>query len=1150
MQNGTAIPSCISLSNNSLPKDKQHITINHYKSMKKQLKTKTFQRRVTFFLLFLLINVLGVMSVHAQKISVDSKSATVQTVMSQIEAQTGYKFFYNNQVNLTRTVSLKASNEELASVLKKLFAGTNISYKVIDKIIVLSVDENRQTAPETNAASRRKVTGKVTDQQGEPLIGATVQVAGQSGAGAITDLDGNFSIDVPEKAKIVVSYVGYNSKEVTVQGQRPMHVTLAENVKQLDAVVVTAYGTQTKRDITGSIGTINFDELGDIPAGQFSQKIQGKLAGVQVSQGTGVPGQGISVKIRGAASLSTTATPLYVVDGFPLVGDINSINPNEIESISVLKDASATALYGSRAAFGVVMITTKKGKVGKTSVDVNAYMGIQSVPQEGRPDMMNATEWAQFKKESYEDLGIAVPEAYQNPSQYGTGTDWYDAMLRDAVIQDYNVAIRGGSERFSTSLVLGFFNQDGVVLNSDYNRFSARSNSEFNINKRVKLTFSVAPTYSFENRPSTDGAFFSGGGLLANAALTSPILKYQDEDGNYPVAVTTPGVTSVDTPNWVRSIKDIRNQRTIKRLLANTALEVKPMEGMQLKTSLGTDIGAENHFYFQPSTAGRAFAAAPSSINANIADANNRYYSWLWENTASYGKTVGDHTFDVLVGFTAQRFRSDYSRISGSNFADDRVQTIDAALVKYNPTQDIQEWSMASFLGRINYNYKEKYLLSASIRRDGSSRFGKENRWGNFPAVSAGWLVNEERFMQSLDWLSLFKIRASYGITGNNNIGNYTQYNVVSNANAVFGSTVESGIRVTNLGNVELGWEKTAEADFGVDLSFLKNRITFTYDYYNKTTKNLLYSLTVPRESGFSNFMGNVGKLRFWGHEFSINSHNLTGALRWETNFNIAFSDNKVLALSGLSDQLVAYTGFVSTITKVGGRIGQFYGMVQEGVYKDQDDYDNSPKAVDSEVGTIKFRDVNGDGQITYDEVGGDKTEIGNPLPKFTYGLTNTFYYKNFDLAILMTGSYGNKIATPMEQGMTNLDGLFNVLKEVKDRWRSPENPGAGKYGKTTSGTGRERDQFHSRYVQDGSYFMIKNITLGYTLPKDAIRFINSLRVYFSVQQPFVFTKYKYGNPEVGTNFDGSTPSSLLQGIDYSTYPVPRTFTLGLNLSF
>lgn len=1096
---------------------------------------------------FWLVNFVFVVAGKAQTVSV--KSNTVQNVINQIEKQTGYKFFYNNQIDLTRHVNITAHKEDMSKVLKKLFDGTDISYKVIDQTIVLfKANHSQKESTPVSTPNKKKVHGQVLDVHGDPIIGATIKVMGKNSQGTVTDIDGRFSIETEGNEQLTVSYIGYDSKNVPVK-EGAMRITLQENVKQINEVVVTAYGTQTKHNVTGAIGTIDFSELSDLPVGQFAQKMQGKIAGVQVSQGTGVPGQGISVKIRGAASLSTDAKPLYVVDGFPIVGDINNINPNEIESMSVLKDASATALYGSRAAFGVVMITTKKGKIGKTTVDVNAYLGVQSVPQKGRPDMMNGTEWAQFKKESYEDLGVEVPEMYKNPSQYGEGVDWYDAMLQEALIQDYSVSIRGGSEKFSTSVVLSYFNQDGVVRNSDYNRFSIRTNSEFNINKNVQLQFSVAPTYSFENRPSTDGAFFGGSGLLANAVLTSPILNYKNEDGSYPIAVTTPGITQVDTPNWVRSIQDITNERTIKRLLANVALIVKPISNLSLKSSIGTDIGSENHHYFQPSTAGRAFSAAPNAINANLSDANNRYYSWLWENTASYEQSFGNHNFDILVGFTAQRFRSDYSAISGSNYADDRIQTINAALVKNNPTQDVQEWSMLSALGRLNYSFMDRYLLSASIRRDGSSRFGQNNRWGNFPAVSVGWLVNEEKFMESWKWLSLFKLRLSYGITGNNNIGNYTQYNVISNSNAVFGSSVASGIKVTNLGNIELGWEKTAETNVGIDLSFLNNRITFTYDYYNKITRDLLYSLSVPRESGFSSFMGNVGKLKFWGHEFSVNSHNLTGSFKWDTNFNIAFSDNKVLELSGLSDQLIAYTGIVSTITKVGGRIGQFYGMVQDGVYKNQADYDNSPKAVDSEVGTIKFRDVNGDGVITYDEEGGDKTEIGNPFPKFTYGITNNFYYKNFDLSILATGSYGNKIATPMEQGMTNLDGLFNVLKDVKDRWRSEDNPGTGKYGKTTSGTGRERDQFHTRYVKDGSYFMIKNVTLGYTLPKNCIKFIQSLRVYASIQQLLVISNYKYGNPEVGTNFDGSTPSSLLQGIDYSTYPVPRTFTIGLNLS-
>lgn len=1086
------------------------------------------------------------LSIFSQSISLKMNNVSVKKAMTELKEKSGYSFVYvAGDVDTKRNVNVQA--DELKQAIEQILQGQDVSYEIKGKNIVIQKIKKQH---QVGNKKEKKITGIVKDEKGEPIIGANVLEKGTAN-GVITDIDGNFTLLITDPATLVISYIGYNAQEVKVSNKGHVEIALKENVQGLDEVVVLAYGTQTKRNVTGSLETVKFDKLSDIPVAQFAQKMQGQIAGVQVNQGTGVPGQGMNVRIRGAASLSTSSSPLYVVDGFPIVGDINNINPSEIETMTVLKDAAATALYGSRAAFGVVLITTKGAKAGKTSVNVNAYMGIQSVPQKGRPDMMNGTEWAQFKKEYYEDLGQSVPEAFQNPSQYGKGYNWYDAMLKDAIIQDYNVSISTGKDNFTSSIVVGYFNQDGVVLNSDYNRFTLRANSSYQISPTLKAVFSVAPSYSFENRPSSDGSFFGGNGLLANANLTPPILSYQSEDGSYPVAVTTPGITSFETPNWVRSIKDITNERTVKRLLSNAYLEYEPIKNLVLKTSINVDLGSENHHYFQPSTAGRAFAAAPNAINANLFEANNRYYSWLSENTVTYSATLGKHDFEILGGYTIQRFRSDYSALSGSNYPDDRIQTIDAALVKNNPTMDVQEWSMISYLGRINYSYKGRYLLGASIRRDGSSRFGINNKWGNFPAVSAGWIASDEKFMQSLKWVSLMKIRGSYGVIGNNNIGNYTQYNTVTGtANGVFGNTTVSGSKVTNLGNQDLGWEKTSQLDIGVDLGFLNNRITFTYDYYRKITKDLLYSLPVPRESGFSTFTGNVGKLKFWGHEFSINSHNLVGAFKWDTNFNISFSDNRILELSGLSDQLLASTGFVTTISRVGGRIGQFYGMVQEGVYVNQQDYDNSPKAVDSQVGTIKFHDVNGDKQITYDDVDGDKAEIGNPFPKFTFGITNNFSYKNFDLSIVATGSYGNKIATPIEQGTANLDGNFNVMKEVKDRWRSPENPGAGKYGKTTGATGRERDQFHSRFVKDGSYITIKNITLGYTLPANTIKYINHLRIYASVQQPFIFSKYKYANPEVGVDFNGDAPSSLLQGIDYSTYPVPRTFTLGLNVSF
>lgn len=1085
------------------------------------------------------------LSVFSQNITLKTGNVTVKEAMEQLKKSSGYSFVFSSEdLDTQKNVFISVQNGKIEDAIKQILAGQDgITYQIQNKKIILKKGTSTATAVTS------KVKGRVVDANGEPIIGATVKEKGTSN-GTITDLDGNFVLETGKGALLDISYIGYRSVEIA-SSVKPLSVVLKEDTQNLDEVVILAYGTQTKRNVTGSMETVKFDELGDIPAAQFAQKLQGQITGVQINQGTGAPGQGMNIRIRGAASLSTDSSPLYVVDGFPIVGDINNLNPNEIESMTVLKDAAATALYGSRAAFGVVLITTKGAKTGKTNVSFNGYWGVQVVPEKGRPDMMNGTEWAQFRKEHYEDLGQPVPEAFQNPSQYGEGYNWYDTMLRNALIQDYNVSIQSGSEKLQNSTVLGYFNQDGVVLNSDYRRISLRSNTLYKINPKMKVAFNIAPTYTFENRPLSDGAFFGGGGLLANANLTPPILPYQDEDGNMPVSVTTEGVTMNPTPNWVRSIQDTENAYKTLRILANAYFEYEPVKNLILKTSISTDLGYEDRHYFQPSTAGRAFNSEPSALNANLREEDNDYYSYLSETTANYSKNFGDHHIDALLGFTVQKYHAQYGVVSGYNFADDRIQTINAALIKNNPTMDVQEWSMMSYLGRFNYDFKGRYLLGFSIRRDGSSRFGMNNRWGNFPAISAGWLVSDEAFMKKLSWVSLLKLRGSYGVIGNNNIGNYTQYNTINiTKGGVFGSTVVNGSQVTNLGNSNLGWEKTKQLDLGIDFSFLNNRITLTYDYYKKITDNLLYSLSVPRESGFSTITGNVGKIKFWGHEISINSHNLVGAFKWDTNFNIAFSDNRVLALSGMSDYMLASTGIVQTITKVGGRIGQFYGMVQEGVYVDQADYDSSPKAVDSEVGTIKFKDVNGDGSITYDDMGGDKTELGNPYPKFTFGFTNNFSYKNFDLSIICSGSYGNKIVAVSEQGTTNLDGNFNVLKEVKDRWRSPENPGAGKYGKSTSGTGRERDILHSRFICDGSHLTVKNITFGYTFPIHILKYVKSLRLYASVQQPFVFTKYKYANPEVGVDFDGNAPNALLQGIDFSTYPIPRTFTVGLNVSF
>ncbi len=553
-------------------------------------------------------------------------------------------------------------------------------------------------------------------------------------------------------------------------------------------------------------------------------------------------------------------------------------------------------------------------------------------------------------------------------------------------------------------------------------------------------------------------------------------------------------------------------------------------------------MGRGNSKDWNPSTSFSGFAAVPP-VTARLDLASQSSQSWLNENTATYDLDVNGHNISLLAGYTVQKYYSSGMSIRAEDFPDDRINDVDAAIniIENGTNSSVNEWALISYLARATYSYQGKYHLAAAVRRDGSSRFGAGNRWGVFPSVSGSWIVSDEVFFPQTNVLSLVKIRGSWGLTGNNNIGNYTQYALVGlGYNAVFGNTVVAGSRVENLGNSELGWEKTSQIDIGVDIGLFKNRINVIYDYYNKTTSDLLYSFDVPRSSGYSSFTGNTGEFNFWGHEFSIRSRNLVGSFSWNTDLMLTFGDNKVVSLADNVEEII--TG--GHITRVGERIGLFWGLVHEGVYVNQEDYDSSPKAGASAVGTAKFKDVDGDGQIRNSNTG-DRTVIGDPTPTFLFGMTNTFNYKNFDLTIVMSGSYGNDIANRYDQGTTNLDGVFNIKKEIQDRWRSPENPGSGKYGTTTTGTYMERDWFNSRFIEDGSYLSIKNLTLGYTFNTGSVNWLSSLRLYGSIQQLATFTKYSGNNPEV------SERTNILRlGDDSAMYPLPRTFTFGINVDF
>lgn len=996
-----------------------------------------------------------------------------------------------------------------------------------------------------SAQTPKSVKGVVADKENNSIIGASVLQKGTNN-GVVTDLDGNFMLTMKEGAPkvIVISYLGMKTREINVTKADLGQIILTEDAELLDEVVVVSYGKQSKRLITGSVQSVKATELADMPVAQLSQKLQGKLAGVQINQVTGIPGQGMEIRIRGQASISAGSDPLIVVDGFPITSALANINPDEIETISVLKDASASSLYGSRAANGVVLITTKRAKTGSSSLSVSAYMGLQQIPNELKPDMMNAREFAQFKKEIAEENGWEVPEMFRNPQQYGEGTDWFDVITRSALLQNYSVNYTTSTEKFSTSAIAGYMKQEGVLLNSDYDRFSLRINSDYKFNDKVRIGFNLAGTLTTNNTPNSDGTWYDSPSIIQSALLTSPLAPWKNEDGTIPINADDWAGHSYGGsagPNWYNQVQVVKNTGKSTNAIANAFLEYEPLKGLVLKTSFNGELFNSVNDSFTPSTAGSIFNPGSETDASRISGSHkNEYtYSWLWENTANYTFSLfDDHNFDLLAGWTAQKAHTEKGEMNGKDFPDNSIHTLNAAKTITGKTE-IEDWTLLSFVARLNYNYKHKYLLSLAYRTDGSSKFGVDNRWGGFPSASVGWIVSEEKFMKALKPISYLKLRASYGVVGNNNVGNYTQYASLVNTNAAINNQYLSGKSLGGFSNAMLGWENTKEWDFGVDFGFLEGRINFSYDYYHKTTEDLLYNVELPISSGFNNFNTNIGKLAFWGHEFTLSTQNLTGTFKWNTDLNVAFNDNKVLALGTANATLYGD----NTINEVGQRIGQLYGLVWDGVYWDQEDFDKSPKYIGAQVGTIKFKDMDGSKDVTNDER--DKRPIGRTSPVATLGMTNTFSYRNFDLSVVMAGAFGHKMYNYMERFVTNLDGSFNVLREVNDRWRSEDSPGSGKHGKVISGTtGQERDWFSSNFVYDASYLTIKNITLGYTVPLKRQAGLKGLRIYGSVQQAFVFTSYPGNNPEA------SSSGGIKAGVDYTRYPVPRTFTLGINLNF
>lgn len=990
------------------------------------------------------------------------------------------------------------------------------------------------------------ISGNVIDSATQaPLSGVTVAIAGGS-QGVITDSKGHFTLQLSTiPSTLVFTYLGYQQKEFTILSKpdKPLNIGLQPENKKLNEIVVVSYGTQKERNITGSISQMNASDVKDMPVGNIGQKMQGKFAGVQINHNDGSPGANMSFRIRGAASINAGNGPLIVIDGFPSQSGLETLSPDAIATITVLKDASASALYGSRAANGVILITTKQAKEGQKSIQFSSYVGLESVSKRGRPDLMNAREFAEYKKEYYEDAAKyegytgGVPEVYQNPEQYGPndGTNWFDVLLRKAVTQDYNLTISSGVKDLKSVVNFNYHNQEGVVLNTYAQRFNGRVNNIYNVSDRLTLGLNLAVTY---RKSQITPGLGNGRNIIESAYLMDPTLNYKNPDGTYPISFSQPGM--FPNPNYYLVLTQRQNPSKKTTVLANSFAEYEILDGLKYKISLNVNTENDINRSFTPSTAQGGLGGAPPQP-ATGSYGTSSFLTWLIENTITYQKTINQkHHFDAFVGYTAQKFSSESSNINGSQFPDDNVPWINVATTRIGDVGASQS-SILSYIGRLNYNFESKYLISLAFRRDGSSRFGSNNKWGNFPSVSVGWVASDESFMKNIRGINFLKLRASYGKVGNNNIGDFTYLASVNTDNYVFNDQVTSGKSLSGIGNEDLTWETTTSFDAGLDLEILKGRLSFSYDYYRKKTDGLLYAIDIPVQSGFSSITSNIGRFDFWGHEFSIESNNFTGKFNWKTRFNISFDRNVVKKLGTNNAPIGAYQLYWDdNRTAVGHPIGLFYGYINTGVYMTEEEFETEPHDATAMVGTARFKDVNGDGVI--DE--NDRTYIGNPNPDFTYGLTNMLDYKNFDLNIVIAGSVGNDIADDAFQSTENLDGVFNVRKGVAHRWRSEQDPGDGIYPRTRTGTTADFRNFTSRQVFSGSYLAVKNITLGYKLPVRHNLYIKNARIYFGLQDAFILTKYPGMNPEAGIN----GLNGLNQGRDFTSYPISRIYTLGINV--
>jgi TonB-linked SusC/RagA family outer membrane protein len=973
-------------------------------------------------------------------------------------------------------------------------------------------------------AQQITVQGVVKDQTGETVIGASVMEKGTTN-GTITGIDGDFSLNMSSNGTLVVSFVGYKTQEVQVKGQKQLQVVLSEDAEMLDEVVVIGYGTMKKSDLTGAVSSIGNKDIKDSPVSNLGQAIQGKISGVQIVD-AGKPGDNVSIKIRGLGSINN-CDPLVVIDGVPTDLGLSSLNMADVERLDVLKDASATAIYGSRGANGVVMITTKRGTEGKGKLAVSANYSFQNATNV--PSLLNAAQYAELSNDMMVNSGRNPNPEWANPSELGAGTDWMDELLRTGVMQNYTVSYSGGNEKSHYYVSGGFLDQSGIVKSVNYRRFTFQSNSDAQVLKWLKFSNNI--TFSADTKKS--GSYNIGDALKA-----LPIYPVKNEDGSW----SGPDGNSEwygSTRNPIGPTELNKSQTDGYNFLANLTAELTFTKWLKFKSTFGYDA---KFWFIDNFTPKYNWKPTPTEETSRY-KSDNKSFTYLWDNYFLFDHTFAEkHRVGLMAGMSAQWNTNDYLNAQKNVFMFDNVHEMDNGEEMYAIGGNETEWALLSYMARVNYSYEDRYLLTATIRRDGSSRFGKKHRWGTFPSVSVAWRASQEKWFPKNDYINDLKVRAGYGVTGSQaSVGNYSY--LASYNTSVYPFGISSGNQTalvsSTLANPYIHWEEVAQTNIGFDASLFNSRVMFSFDAYLKETRDMLVKASIPITSGFEDTTTtytNAGKVRNQGIEMSLHTINLTGELGWETNLTATYNKNKIKDLNSDVPYYINQinNSYVTMLAK-DYPINVFYGYVTDGIFQNQSEVNTHAVQPGAEPGDIRFRDLNNDGVIN----DSDRTVIGNPNPSWLFSMNNSLSYKGFELSVFLQGIAGNKIYNANNIDNTGMAGAYNQTTDVLKRWQGEGT--SNSMPRAVFGDPNQNTRVSDRFVENGSYLRLKNITLSYTFPKQWLQKaqIENARLSLSCENVATITGYSGFDPEVGIN-----------GIDQNRYPISRTFSLGLNFNF